>query len=483
MTVAHYDIVVVGAGSGGIGAALAASRAGLDVLLIEKADTIGGTATRAGVSIWEMGAGGTGIPFEIYRWLKLIPQAVGIYTYGRHALWPRADEPRPFPGGESCIDPQRHYIDTLRRHGVRSMREDEALVREMWHGVPFEPEAYCRVVEQMMDETGHCTLLRGTALAGAKTANGRVTSLVLGDGMLISADFYIDSTGDAVLARACGCDVMIGQESKEAFGEPDAPDQAAQHLNGVTLIYRVTPTSVPRIEPLPGDVPNECWWRKTFPVTSVKHFPCGDRNMNMLPTMAGREAFDLGPEAAHAECRRRVLAHWHYNQTIMPEFRGYRMRWIAPALGVRESWRVVGEYVLTEHDLLVGLSGQRHDDVIAIADHAMDTHGQTTNRAGCGELSEPYGVPYRCLIPKGFDNLLVACRAASFSSLAASSCRLSRTMMQLGQAAGTAAAIAKQLSLTLPQVPPSGLRDALRRQHVQLEWPTPDELRAYLSSE
>jgi hypothetical protein len=203
----------------------------------------------------------------------------------------------------------------------------------------------------------------------------------------------------------------------------------------------------------------------------------------MLPTMEGRETHDLGHKAAYIECRRRVLAHWHHCQTIFPEFRGYRRNWIAPALGIRESRRVMGEYVLTEHDLLAGLSGQAHPDIIAIADHAMDTHGSSTGRAGCGELREPYGVPYRCLIPRGFDNLLVACRAASFSSLAASSCRLSRTMMQLGQAAGTAAAIAKALSVPLPQVSHTALREALREQHVQLDWPMPDKLRAYLAGE
>ncbi|MCK4590983.1 MAG: FAD-dependent oxidoreductase, partial [Candidatus Latescibacteria bacterium] len=75
------------------------------------------------------------------------------------------------------------------------------------------------------------------------------------------------------------------------------------------------------------------------------------------------------------------------------------------------------------------------------------------------------------------------CRAASFSSLAASSCRLSRTMMQLGQAAGTAAAIAKELDLDLPNVPPDRLRAQLREQHVQLEWPPTDTMWDYLSDE
>jgi hypothetical protein len=111
----------------------------------------------------------------------------------------------------------------------------------------------------------------------------------------------------------------------------------------------------------------------------------------------------------------------------------------------------------------------------------MDTHGG--HARGISDLPEPYGIPYRCLIPKGQRNLLVACRAASFSSLAASSCRLSRTMMQLGQAAGTAAVLAKELKVDLPDVPPERLRDSLRQQHVQLEHPMPPDLRTYLQTE
>ena len=161
-----------------------------------------------------------------------------------------------------------------------------------------------------------------------------------------------------------------------------------------------------------------------------------------------------------------------------PAVQKYRLKYLAPALGVRESQRIVGEYVLNQRDLLAGLSGQKHPDIICLADHSMDTHGSHTRASG--ELHEPYGVPFRCLIPQGYRNLLIACRAASFSSIAASSCRLSRTLMQLGQAAGTAVALAKEAKLELPQVPADRLRTALRQQHVQLEHPMPADLRAYL---
>jgi len=87
-------------------------------------------------------------------------------------------------------------------------------------------------------------------------------------------------------------------------------------------------------------------------------------------------------------------------------------------------------------------------------------------------------------LPLELENLAVACRGASFSSVAASSCRLSRTMMQLGQAAGTAAALAQQQGrTTFASVPSAELRESLDAQHVELSWPRPPELVAYLQNE
>jgi len=255
-------------------------------------------------------------------------------------------------------------------------------------------------------------------------------------------------------------------------------------LNGTTLIYRVGRTSKRGIEPLPKEIPAACWWAKKFPRAACTQYPNGDFNINALPVMAGREAHELGFEKAYAECARRIRAHWHHLQTTFPEFQAYRLTWVAPGLGVREGPRLVGRYVLTEHDLLAGVSAQPHDDLITIADHARDTHGADTGRAGTGEVKQPYGVPFRSLLPLEINNLAVACRGASFSSVAASSCRLSRTMMQLGQAAGTAAALAQQQRhSTFVAVPAAELRASLAAQHVELSWPRPPELVAYLENE
>jgi len=304
---------------------------------------------------------------------------------------------------------------------------------------------------------------------------------MLSDGRALVADYHVDATGDGLLCMTAGCPTMTGQESRDRFGEPHAPANATARVNGVTLIYRVTPAPAPRVEPLPAGVPEGCWWAGGFPSAQINQYPNGDLNVNMLPTIDGAEFLRRGYSESVEECRRRVLAHWHYLQSGFAEFRNFRLSWMAPALGIRESRRVVGEYVLTEHDLVAGVNGQKHPDIICLADHIADTHG--SHARGHGEPREPYGVPYRCLIPKGQRNLLVACRAASFSSIAASSCRLSRTMMQLGQAAGTAVALARQLKLDLPDVPAGRLRAALRAQHVQLDHPLPAELREYLARE
>ncbi len=475
-----YDLIIIGAGSGGIGAALAAGRFGLRTLLVEKADKLGGTSTIGGVNTWEMGVGGTGIPFDIYQRLRRVPQAVGIYSYGRHWCWQKPDEPYRFPGGEQLIDPERAYLDTLRRHGCNGMGEAEAFVRQTWHGVTYEPDELAATVEAMLAEMPSVDVCRNTTFEAAETAGNRVASVTLNPGGVVQAGMFIDCSADAVLALSAGCRMMFGQESRRTFNEPGAPEKANNHLNAATLVYRISPAAAAAVEPLPEDISGECWWRDRFPGACINQYPNGDRNINMLPTMDGEDAFKIGPWAAYRECRNRVRAHWHYLQTNFDEFRNFRFKYAFPVLGVRESRRVVGRYVLTQHDLLAGISGQDHDDIVTLADHAMDTHGTSTGRAGCGELHEPYGVPFRCLVAADLDNLLVACRAASFSSVAASSCRLSRTMIQLGQAAGTAAAIAAETGCDPGDVPAGRLHDALQKQHVQLEWPMPAALKAHL---
>ncbi|MBI5831090.1 MAG: FAD-dependent oxidoreductase [Armatimonadetes bacterium] len=474
-----YDLVVVGGGAGGFGAALAGSRLGLRTLLVEKAPRLGGTAVWGGVNSWEMCAGATGVPFDLYCRMARRPHAIGVTTLGRHLTYYRADrEPYRYPGAEWLIDRARTYADSLHRCGTRGMAADEAKVRAQWHGVSFEPETMAEVMAAMLAEAG-CTVRLGVGFADAAHLAGHIQALGLTDGAMVTARTVVDATADDVVCRAVGCEVLIGRDDKAAWAEQGAPETATDELNGVSQLFRVTRSADDMIEPLPAGVDAKCWWRAGFPAVHVVQYPNGDLSLNMLPTMEGREWYRLGARAAAAECQRRVWAQWHWLQSSCAEFRGFLMSWIAPALGVRESYRIRAEYQLTEADLRAGLSRQQHEDIIAMADHPPDTHG--VSAGGIGELREPYGVPYRCLVPRGWRNLLVASRGAGFSTIAASSCRLTRAMMQLGQAAGTAAWVAAQTNHDAAACPTAALRERLRHDGVQLEWPPSDALRARMA--
>jgi len=476
------DVLVAGGGSGGFGAALAAARGGLSVLLVEAHDRLGGTSTVAGVSAWESGCSGTSLPFELYRRLRRLPGAVGIYGVGRHCCWP--DE-GPYPGGENVLRPDLRYADTLVRYALGPLtyarREDRPLIRQRFNGVVFEPDAMADSMAGMLAETGRVRLALGTRAAGVAVSQGRVLRVELSDGTMVAPRFVVDSTGDGTLCALCGAEQFSGEDPRARFGEPGAPEEPTGRVNGVTLIVRVTRKDRPGVDPLPAGIPEACWWQAQFPVAHVVPFPNGDLSVNLLPTMQGAEFLARGYDAALAECRRRVLACWHHRQRTFAEWQGFRIQRTAEALGVRETRRTRCLETLRQQDLEAGLAGQRHPDIVTIADHNVDVHGPLAGSVR--PVGAPYGIPYRCLVPDGFRNLLVACRAAGFSSLAASACRLSRTILQLGQAAGVACALARDAGGELPEVDVRALRARLRAQHVALDWPFDAELARFLQDE
>jgi len=435
------EVCVVGGGSGGLGAAIAAARAGADVVLVERQDRLGGTSVCAYVCNWEPGPGDS-IAREIYARLSELPDAVGITTdhngdrsQGPFGLW------LPTPG--------LTYEETLRRAG---------LPRSRWRAVVFDPAKFSQVVSEMLAETGRCRTLLETGFVEAEAEGARVLSIkaesVGGKTHRIRARVFIDCTGGGHLCRAVGCETMLGPEGARRFREPSAPELPGNTLNAISLCYRIRKSRSPVRQTQP-EPPVKTWPRSAH----VSGLPNGDLLVNPLAMLPGRALVEQGYEACMEQCKRIVKAHWRWLQT-KPAFSGYEFHSYAPMLGIRESYRVVGEYVLSEHDLLAGLERQVHPDVIAVADHAMDVHGEGRRRVR-EELSGPYGIPYRCLVPRGWDNLLVACRGASFSHIAASSCRLSRTMIALGHAAGLAAAMAARSDLPVAEIDLAALQEEL----------------------
>ncbi len=415
------DVAVVGGGSAGFAAAWSAAKRGADVVLVEREDALGGTSTIGGVSSWEPVCGAQGLPELVYERLKKEGQA-GVYRFVHHGGWPEGDGSVRFPGALLEIDRDAPYSVTLRRHGPGMA--DEKWFRENCRGVIFDPDAMSRTMREMLDETGRCRVMTGTSFVSAEHDGGRITTLRLSDGTILEPKIVVDACG--AVAKSVGCELM----------NSDKP-------NGASLIYRVVRSDGASA---PCNSPQRCWWREDYPSAFCMVLPNGEIAVNMLPTISGEEVRRLGESAAYEESRRRVEAHWRWMQTKWPAFSGWRISRISPRLAYRETFRVRGDYILTGDDVWRGV---RPADEIASADHALDSHG---GEGFGGELKAPYGIPYRCLIANGVDNLLLAGRIASFDSRAASSCRLSRTMMKFGEAAGAAAALSVQGGKSIRQV-------------------------------
>lgn len=430
------QVCVVGGGSGGIGAALAAARGGAQVLLLERESILGGTSTTAWVHSWEPVSGADGIPRELYGAMAEYPLAVTQSEYAAGA---------PRRGGKA---------------------------------LPFEPWALNMAARRLLDATGRCQTLLGTTFFRARVGSEKIESVeawFAAKRLVVQAEVFIDCTADGDLCADAGCEYHLGEDPKARYGEPTAPEQAGMHLNGLTLCYRITDTGVKQHARLPADIP-EGLCPKPVHIVAM---PNGDHLLNPVNMIDGNALLEMEYSQLVREAYRRVLEHFYWLQRLDPAKEPHWTRltagkgygtWaiagIAPRIGVRETRRVVCRYMLTEHDCRAGVSGQGHADIIAISDHAVDIHGRK------GRLYEvpngPYGIPYRCLLPQGFANLMIASRAAGFSHIAASSCRLSRTMMTLGQAAGTGAAMAVRNRVGPHEIDVVRLRELLTSQGVAL---------------
>ena len=155
----------------------------------------------------------------------------------------------------------------------------------------------------------------------------------------------------------------------------------------------------------------------------------------------------------------------------LPEFEEAYFMTSGPVAGARESRRIVGDYVLTGEDVR---EGRKQDDVVVLGAWRLDRHPST--QAGYHEIpwTPPYDIPYRTLLPRTIENLLVAGRCHSATSEALASSRVTATAMGMGQAAGTAAAIAIAEKLSPRDVRVVDLQDSLISQGAILEAPESD---------
>ena len=437
----EYDVLIIGLGAGGIGAAIKLSEdKRYKVAVVEKNERIGGTMIAAGVNTFEPGIA----VGEVQRMLaeRLIQKGQGRVQRSLPAL---PDDRFGF-----SVDCDAPYWHTYHDEGILTTLQ----VRRF----TFDDSAMEKEVLSVLQENG-VEIYSGQTLTDAAVENRRIKSVTVtdksGKQTELSAKLYLDCTGNVSLAYLCGCETTTAQESKSVYDEEFAPEKPLNEINGVSLIFRLSKDIDRDLEAEEEikAIDISAWKENVLLKNDVwfcaNYYPNGDLYINMLPTMTGKQYYSLSEEEAYKICKARVFAFWKFLKRD-ERFAPYKLKSIFPVLGVREERRLVGEYVLTQHDVYKDAEkANALERFVAYSDHMIDSHGCS---GPCPRLTHAYGIPYGCLLPKEIDNMLVASKGCSFSHIAASSCRLSRTIMDIGEAAAKACIITLEKGIPLRDV-------------------------------
>ena len=412
-----YELVVVGGGFAGVAAAIAAARAGVDVLLVDKGNCLGGAAVTCLVS-----------PFMPYSTVidgERVDLSAGIFT----EIIRRMDERHAMEG-------DRHFLEEELKFVLNDMVL-EAGVRLLFHAYIFK----------------------------AEKRDGRVTSISVATKsgeMRIEADYFIDATGDAQLAYLADCPTTLGRE----------PDHLCQPM---TLCFRVGNVdrdrffaSRPRWSQVHAEKleagqlinPRENILVFHTPIPNVLHFNT-TRVVKKNPTC---------PEdvtEAEVLARQQVQEVYDLLKEHADGLENSYLMMTAAEIGVRESRMIVGDYVLTEDECK---DCTRFEDAIAASNYEIDIH----NPEGGGTYiyrfgpEEYYRIPYRSLLPKERDNLLVVGRCLSATHEAHSAVRIMPICACLGEAAGLAAAQALHSGKTAHTLDVAALQATLVSKGAQI---------------
>ena len=414
-SIGHYELVVLGGGPAGVCAAIEAARDDAKVLLVEGSGMLGGMATTALVGPFM-----TNYDREGER-----PTVGGLYREIIERLEARSGAILP----ENTDSPSIHTSFIKRYHR---------------HVTPFDSFMLQIVLDEMVREAG-VEVLMYTRFADCVCENGKIQSVILAalEGLrCVSADLFIDATGNADVAYAAGVPTWKGEE-KSGVPQPG------------TLMFEVDGVS--------DEGYNAHAKRPGGPTGAVKAYRTpeeGVYKINHLRVFNTDAADSASMTRAHMEARRQVLESYQVLHET-PGFENARITQVAPVLGVRESRHIEGKYKVTVADVSGGI---KFEDRIATYAFGMDVHPRNAEMKGNFkiEIANVYYVPYRAMLPVGCDNLLVAGKTISCESQAAGGIRVMPCAMAIGQAAGAASAIALRNHLALDAVPTKELQSVLR---------------------
>ena len=405
-----YDIAVIGGGFAGVAAALSAAREGARVIIVEKSNCFGGAAVNSLVN-----------PFMPYK--TKINGAV-----------------------------------TELSAGIFKTICNKLLERNALSDIRFLEEDLKLILNDMLTEA-NVDILFGAYLYSATKKENKIVELsfaTVSGPVSIKADYFIDATGDAQVAHLAGLPTVLGRES----------DNLCQPM---TLCFRLGNVdtekfyaSRERLKQIhkqaleAGELSNPRENILVFrtPIPNVLHF-----NTTRIVKKNPTDPFDV--TYAEIEARRQVYEIYDFMKKHADGLENSFLMMTAPQIGVRESRMIVGEYVLKEADLR---AFTKFDDGIAACNYDIDIH----NPEGTGTShyyfpeGEFYTIPYRSLIPMGVSNMLVAGRCISSDHGAQASYRIMPTVCCIGEAAGSAIAMACKNNSDVRDVDTDKLRELLR---------------------
>ena len=412
------DVCIVGGGMAGICAALASARNGARTVLVQDRPVLGGNASSE-IRMWVCGARGTenkesGIVEELLlENLYLNPMLV--YTAWDHVLY-----------GKCIAEPNLTVL------------------------------LGCSVFDLTMD--------------GCRIASVKAWHLTQQCYYEIKAGLFADCSGDSVL-RISGAEHRRGREGSAEFGESHAPDEADAKTMGNSILIQLRQTD--RHVPFP--VPE---WAHHYTDETAPKRPLQPGDNFWWMEVGGVKDTIGDADEIRDELLRVAYGVWGYIKNH-PDGRGHgwELDWVGALPGKRENVRYVGDHVLTQNDI----EGEgRFEDMVAYGGWSMDDHHpDAINHPGKPTIfhpaPSPYGIPFRSLYSRNIENLFFAGRNISATHMAMSSTRVMATCAVIGQAVGTAAAIAVQHGLAPRGVYEERLAElqaALIEQDAYLPWHT-----------
>lgn len=404
---AGWDVIIVGGGPAGCAAAAAASRAGAKTLILEQTGALGGMGTQGLVPAW-----------------------------------------CPFSDGEKMI--YRGLAETVFNRALSSVPQNEPGKLD-W--VPIDCESLKRVYDGLVTEQGADVLFHSFVCGVEKKSDTEIDALIVGNkrGMTAyRAKIYVDATGDGDIAAWAGADFEVGeygsgrlQLSTLCF-QLDNVDPFYYQKIIRNFIHGGDPRSV--IHDIIAD--------PEFPEINHSHLCNNFAGPSTVGYNAGHLAIDtLSPESVSKgmiEGRRLVSRYRDALAKHAPEaFSGAHIAATANLMGIREGRRIHGDYMLTWRDYVERRS---FDDEIGRNSYYIDIHGGDASITGdiqellkkkghCGK-GESHGIPYRSLVPRKLDNLLLSGRCISADRIVYGSVRVMPVCLVTGEAAGAAAALA-----------------------------------------